>query len=264
MNLSRRASLIGGFGFAMATLWLMIATESRLAIVWDEGYTLGREQRIRSWLLALRDPGTFAATWRPPSPSEELVQQIGPPPPRPDQIDSRSKLLGPRAIEWFWPFAREEPHGHPPFYALVGLVGDVLAPTWALLPRARLGPMLTFGVTAGAIFAFLARRRGVWAGVGAAAACVVEKLRSKGKLIVIAALAEGAVSIAVMMPVPLSYYSPLVGGLPGAARLGMEPTYYWDALSDDAIEWLNHHTDPGETILFPTYTSSFRYLRQSG
>ena len=31
-------------------------------------------------------------------------------------------------IAWFWPFAREEPHGHPPFYALVGLVGDLLAP----------------------------------------------------------------------------------------------------------------------------------------
>src|SRR5262249_28047845 len=29
---------------------------------------------------------------------------------------------------------------------------------------------------------------------------------------------------------PLSYYTDLVGGLPGAARLGLEPTYYWDAL----------------------------------
>ena len=45
-----------------------------------------------------------------------------------------------------------------------------------------------------------------------------------------------------MMPVPLSYFSPVVGGLPGAAALGMEPTYYWDALSDDALDWLNSHT----------------------
>ena len=35
-----------------------------------------------------------------------------------------------------------------------------------------------------------------------------------------AALLEGAASIAVMMPVPLSYFSPIVGGLPGATKLG--------------------------------------------
>ena len=45
-----------------------------------------------------------------------------------------------------------------------------------------------------------------------------------------AALAEGVVSVLLFMPVPLAYFSPLVGGLPGAARLGMEPTYYWDGL----------------------------------
>ena len=36
-----------------------------------------------------------------------------------------------------------------------------------------------------------------------------------------------------MMPVPLSYFSPIVGGLPGATALGMEPTYYWDGLDSD-------------------------------
>jgi hypothetical protein len=67
-----------------------------------------------------------------------------------------------------------------------------------------------------------------------------------------------------MMPVPLSYYSPLVGGLPGAARLGMEPTYYWDALSDAALDRLNRTTGPGESVLFPVTTGSLRYLAQSG
>ena len=47
-----------------------------------------------------------------------------------------------------------------------------------------------------------------------------------------------------MMPVPLSYFSPLVGGLPGATALGMEPTYYWDALSPEARRWLAEHTEP--------------------
>jgi hypothetical protein len=64
------------------------------------------------------------------------------------------------------------------------------------------------------------------------------------------------------MPVPLSYYSPLVGGLPGAARLGMEPTYYWDALTGDALDWLNTH-DKGK-VQFATFPTSWFYLRQTG
>ena len=39
---------------------------------------------------------------------------------------------------------------------LVGLAGDVLAPSRALLPRARLGPMIVFSLASGALFAFLA------------------------------------------------------------------------------------------------------------
>ena len=67
-------------------------------------------------------------------------------------------------ITWFWPFAREEPHGHPPFYALLGLFGDVLTPGRNELSRARLGAMLLFAATSGGLFAFLASRRGVWSG----------------------------------------------------------------------------------------------------
>ncbi len=70
---------------------------------------------------------------------------------------------------------------------------------------------------------------------------------------------KGVVSIAVMMPVPLSYFSPLVGGLPGATALGMEPTYYWDALGPDARRWLfrAHGTvrRPSSSPRFPTHGS---------
>jgi hypothetical protein len=99
------------------------------------------------------------------------------------------------------------------------------------------------------------------AGFGAKAVCGMGRW---GKLLVACALAEGAVSVALTMPVLLSYYSPLVGGLPGAARLGMEPTYYWDSLSDQAIDWLNSNSAPGEKVLFPTYPTTWRYLRQTG
>ncbi|HEY2157524.1 MAG TPA: glycosyltransferase family 39 protein [Isosphaeraceae bacterium] len=491
---SRRTSLLGGLGVAAATLALMIATEPRLAIVMDEGYTLGREARVRDWLRAMRDPASFARSWRPVAANEDLVQQGWPSPPPAGILDSRGKLLSPRAMSRFWPFAREEPHGHPPFYAIVGLAGDVLAPSWAPLPRARLGPMIAFSLTGGALFTFLARRRGLWAGAaavgawasqprlfahghyahydallaclwvgsilaflkavepderpsanprwgwvvvfgllagaaaatkltgwflplpfvawallardrragraltvggivavlttylliqpwwgdplggvegflgsnltrgrttyiptqflgqiyltpqgslpwyntllwtafvtpvgflalaiagagwavrnararpiwtlvvvhwaallilralphtpghdaerqflpafgclaicaGLGAAWIVERLGRWGKALVAAAIAEGAASVALMMPVPLSYYSPLVGGLPGAARLGMEPTYYWDALSDAALDRLNRGTAPGESVLFPVITGSLRHLAQTG
>ncbi len=72
------------------------------------------------------------------------------------------------------------------------------------------------------------------------------------------------ISLAVMMPVPLSYFSPIVGGLPGAAAMGMEPTYYWDALSPEARRWLAAHTPPGRTFLFATNPTSWQYLRQTG
>jgi 4-amino-4-deoxy-L-arabinose transferase-like glycosyltransferase len=489
--------LVVGAAVSLATAVFMLATEPSLAIVWDEGYTLGREARLRDWFRALADPPRFAARWRPPS--EELVQQDRVPPPPASRLDSRSELLSaPDVLAWFWPFAREEPHGHPPFYALLGLVGDLVVPSWADLPRARLGPILLFSLTAGAIFAFAAARWGGRAGamaagswvlqpnlfahghyaaydavlaalwvlaiiayanaliprtpdalpigkgarwswtilfgliLGCAAATkltgwflplpflawaawhrdrkalvgvlvglivaavvmfvqippwwsdpvggVIRFLRSNldrgrtipikvqflgtlyntpteslpwyntiawtvlvtplgflimgllglgsavarrrsepiglliaghwallmllrampqtpghdgvrlflpafgmlallaglgarslldrssrwGTAAIVAALAEGLISVVVMMPVPLSYFSPVVGGLPGAAALGMEPTYYWDALTPAARRWLAENTPEGRTIAFATFPHSWLYLRRTG
>jgi hypothetical protein len=79
-----------------------------------------------------------------------------------------------------------------------------------------------------------------------------------------AAILEGAVSIAVMMPVPLSYFSAAVGGLPGATRLGFEPTYYWDTLTPGVLNWVNRQTAPGRSIAFSGTPFSYFYLRESG
>jgi 4-amino-4-deoxy-L-arabinose transferase-like glycosyltransferase len=485
-----------GVGVSLATAILMLATERYMAIVWDEGYTLGREARLRDWFRALRDPAAFSATWRPLPADQELVQGTKTPPPLSGQLNTRWQLLtDPNVLAWFWPFAREEPHGHPPFYALLGLAGDVLAPSsWADLHRARLGPILLFSLTAGVIYVFAAARWGIWPAaltaaawdlqpnlfghghyaaydavltclwvlsivlfaksvdpvggeqsqklwgwtalfgvvlgcaaatkltgwflplpflawslvyrsrrglltllVGLAVGLVVlfallppwwsapitgvfrfwnsnttrpetiniqvqflgvvyntptqslpwyntlvwtllvtpvgfltfaelglwaclrnwrsepvgiligghwaflmllralpntpghdgvrlflpafgvlallsgrgarrllERLARWGRAAVVASVLEGLVSVAVMMPVPNSYFSPLVGGLPGATALGMEPTYYWDALNPEARAWLTARTGPGETIVFRGFPTSWLYLRRTG
>src|SRR5271155_2068788 len=113
MSKSLAKAWLCSLGVGLATLVLMLVTEPKMAIGWDEGYTLGREARLRDWFRALRNPARFARNWRPPS--VELVQRDGTPPPEPTELDTRQKLLfGHGAMQWFWPFAREEPHGHPP------------------------------------------------------------------------------------------------------------------------------------------------------
>ena len=46
------------------------------------------------------------------------------------------------------------------------------------------------------------------------------------------------------IPQTLSHYSILAGGLRGAADKGMEPTYWWDALDNDVLQWLNDACRP--------------------
>jgi hypothetical protein len=480
----------------LVTLAIMLATEPLLVIGWDEGYTLGREARVRDWFHGLRDPARFAATWHPLGSFDDLLQNDGTRIPRADEIDTRAKLLFERGpLDWFWPFARGEPHGHPPFYALLGLVGDLIVPAWAELPRARLGPILLFSLTAGAIFHFFAASRGPWPAVAAAVAWVfqpnlfahghyaaydavlsslwvlailvfiravtgdpekgvtwrtvgwsvlfgvlvgcaagtkltgwfmplpfaawaslyqsrraatvlaigaivaavtlfaqmppwwtqpvlglltffesnltreatrripveflgtiydspreslpwyntlawtvmvtpvgllllgcaglwaaarqwrsyptgiliaanwvflmllralphtpghdgvrlflpafgvlallvgvgvtwlIERWKVLTRAVVVVALMEAVASVAIMMPVPASYFSPLVGGLPGASALGMEPTYYWDALTPDARRWLTRNTPIGKTMHFASNPHSWFYLRRTG
>ena len=169
-RLFRRPAILGLL-VATAALALLVVTEPKLSIVWDEGYTLGREARVRAWFRALRDPQGFAESWSPPG-REMVLDQM--PPPHAEELGTRSRMFRPRVLSWFWPFGREEPHGHPPFYAIVGVVGDVLVPWWAELPRSRFGTMLAFSLAAGAIFAFMMRRYGPWAAAAAAGAWMLQ------------------------------------------------------------------------------------------
>ena len=104
-----------------------------MAIQWDEGYTLGREERFADWFRALRDPARFAAEWQPRPPDGRAGSATAAPPTTPPAISSI--LVGScSSTATSWPgsgrLLGEEPHGHPPFYALIGLTGDLLAPSW--------------------------------------------------------------------------------------------------------------------------------------
>ena len=73
--------------------------------------------------------------------------------------------------------------------------------------------------------------------------------RARGAL-VLAIYLGSATSLVWYAPQWLSYYNLLVGGLPGATAVGMEPTYYWDGLDGDVLAWLHEHTADDEKIHF--------------
>jgi 4-amino-4-deoxy-L-arabinose transferase-like glycosyltransferase len=126
---------------------LLLLTLDQPLFTWDEGYTLRREALMRGWFQRVLNPPAGV---------------------------SRSQLFSAPAISTFWQFAREEPDGHPPFYAVIGNAGWLLGQAW-LPPNEvhRLGPVLLFSLTSGVMYGFLARRWGRLAGVAAAGAWVL-------------------------------------------------------------------------------------------
>lgn len=64
LRMTRFRARVLGLAISLATAILMLATEPGLAIAWDEGFTLGREERLRLRFQALQDSAAFAARWR--------------------------------------------------------------------------------------------------------------------------------------------------------------------------------------------------------
>lgn len=69
-------------------------------------------------------------------------------------------------------------------------------------------------------------------------------LRLLPALVVIVAIALPLRDLLSYHPHQLSYYNQLIGGLLGAARAGMEPTYWGETYLDGAL-WLNEHAPQG-------------------
>lgn len=63
----------------------------------------------------------------------------------------------------------------------------------------------------------------------------------------------------------LSYYNGLIGGLPGATAVGMEPTYYWDGLDRDVFFWLEIHCLESEKVYYSACSwANLRLLQKWG
>ena len=95
----------------------------------------------------------------------------------------------------------------------------------------------------------------VLAGVGAQRMWDTAVLHSPARawavrIVLVIVLAASALNLARYYPQGLSHYSLLAGGVRGAADLGMEPTYWWDAMDDEVLDWLNGHTTSGAAVAF--------------
>ncbi|RPJ19132.1 MAG: hypothetical protein EHM33_30770, partial [Chloroflexi bacterium] len=66
-------------------------------------------------------------------------------------------------------------------------------------------------------------------------------------LAVLLAFLPQSISLVRLYPHLLSYYSETVGGIPGAARLGLETTYWCETYAA-ALPYLNEHAQPGDMI----------------
>jgi len=112
-------------------------------------------------------------------------------------------------------------------------------------------------------FAFFAMLVGIGVGRGLYRRSLLErdKIVAQGwaKVAMTIALTAATVDSLGYYPLNLSYYNRLIGGIRGATWLGMEPTYYWDALDRPALAWLDEHTGSDQKIYFAS--APWRNLR---
>ena len=124
----------------------------KLSIVWDEGYTLGREARVRTWFRALQRPGRV----REDVERRSLARwsTTGCAPPRPDELDTTGEAVPaardqvvlavrPRGAARTPAVLRDRRHDRRCARARAGTTC-----------RDAVGPMLVFSLTAGALGAF--------------------------------------------------------------------------------------------------------------
>lgn len=155
-----RTDLLLAAAIALGTFGLLLATLRDPGMTWDEGFTVEREERLVEWFGRVLG-GDPPRAWAPLTSNLEsrahYLREAG---------ASAASPWSRASLRFYWPFAREEPNGHPPFYALLGLAGRALSGRWlGPLEAYRVGPAVLFAATAGALYILLARPYGRGAGL---------------------------------------------------------------------------------------------------
>jgi hypothetical protein len=159
--LERRGDAIATGLIAAGVLTLLLVTLNDYGMTWDEGFTVEREERLREWFARVAgDDSPRSQAWSP------VLSKL-------ERRSTYLRTAGPAAespwsresLRFYWQFAREEPNGHPPFYALLGLAGwaathHILSPPGSY----RFGPALLFALTAGSVYGVMAGHYGRAAG----------------------------------------------------------------------------------------------------
>ncbi len=153
------------WAIALGTLALLTWTLGDYGMAWDEGFVVERVDRLREWSGRVAgDSSPGGRAWAPATSNlrrrADYLAAAGP---------SAASPWSRESLRFFWPFAREEPDGHPPFYALLSLAGWAVAHHFLPPPASyRFGPAALCALTTGVIYAFMARRYGGLAGWTAA------------------------------------------------------------------------------------------------
>jgi 4-amino-4-deoxy-L-arabinose transferase-like glycosyltransferase len=82
--------------------------------------------------------------------------------------------------------------------------------------------------------------------------------------LIAALLALGVRALVFTHPYEVSYYSEAIGGLPGATRLGFEVTYWFDALTPQALREVQDHLPEGARVWTAPHYTGYRLLRKWG
>ena len=82
-------------------------------------------------------------------------------------------------------------------------------------------------------------------------------------LVLLAAMLPSSIVLARQHPYELEYYNSLAGGMRGAAKLGMETTYWWDAINSEGYAVINNAL-PDSAAVFTLNNWQYRYLQRLG
>jgi hypothetical protein len=109
------------------------------------------------------------------------------------------------------------------------------------------------------------------AGRGFASVIRLARRRVRGREAVLAALALGALfflppylQTVRAAPLYLAYYNEVIGGPRGAARAGMEATYWLEAVTPSFLERINETLPEGARLAARPNTSHYEYLQSYG